>query len=138
MPSSFVLCFCYFPILLVSFLQGFYFKQERMSIKFPALNAIKGAMKILARIHHLKNVEENLPSIATYILYMEESLSGLVVGPFFSATCRKQCCRRVEQASTYSVIKAFLLELEENICIIILSRDWVKLVNNWLVEASVT
>ena len=69
---------------------------------------------------------------------MEESLSGLVVGPFFSATCRKQCCRRVEQASTYNVIKAFLLELEENICIIILSRDWVKLVNNWLVEASVT
>ncbi|CBI17094.3 unnamed protein product, partial [Vitis vinifera] len=103
-----------------------------------ALNAIKGAMKILAGIRPLKNVEGNLPSIATYILYMEESLSGLVVGPFLSATCRKQWRRRVEQASTYSVIKALLLELEENIRIIALSGDWVKLVDNWLVEASVT
>lgn len=76
-----------------------------------ALNAIKGAMKILAGIRPLKNVEGTLSSITTYILYMEESLSGLLVGPFLGATCRKQWCRRVEQASTCSMIKALLLEV---------------------------
>ena len=76
-----------------------------------ALNAIKGAMKILAGIRPLKNVEGNLSSIATYILYLEESLSGLLVGPLLAATSRKQWRRRVEQASTYSMIKALLLEV---------------------------
>ncbi|RVX20088.1 DDT domain-containing protein PTM [Vitis vinifera] len=108
---------------LVSFLQASVSSKRGCLLNSAALNAIKGAMKILAGIRPLKNVEGNLPSIATYILYMEESLSGLVVGPFLSATCRKQWRRRVEQASTYSVIKALLLE-EGTSCLCCVCHEW--------------
>lgn len=81
-----------------------------------ALNAIKGAMKILAGIRPLRNTEGNLSSITTYILYMEESLSGLVVGSFRSPSSRKQWRRRVEQAPTSSVIKVLLLEVSHLFC----------------------
>ncbi|XP_057955808.1 DDT domain-containing protein PTM isoform X2 [Malania oleifera] len=102
-----------------------------------ALNAIKGAMKILTGLRLVKNGKGSLPSIATYILYMEESLCGLIVGRFLNKSFRKQWRRHVEQASSCSTLKALLLEFEENIRTIAFSGDWVKLVDNWLVESSV-
>ncbi|KAK9279952.1 hypothetical protein L1049_013636 [Liquidambar formosana] len=101
-----------------------------------ALNAIKGAMKILAGLRSIKSGEGSLTSIATYIIYMEESLSGLIVGPFLSASYRRHWRKQVEQASTCSAIKSLLLELEENIHLIALSGEWVKLVDDWSVESS--
>lgn len=76
-----------------------------------ASNAIKGPMKILAGLHPVKNGEGSLPSIATYIMFMEESLCGLTVGPFLSSDFRKQWRNQVEQATTCSGVKKLLLQV---------------------------
>lgn len=102
-----------------------------------ALNATRGAMKIRAGLRLVKSGEGSLPSIATYILFMEESLRGLMVGHFLSASYRRYWRRQVEQASTCSALRSLLLELEENIRIVALSGDWVKLVEDGSVESSV-
>ncbi|OMO58284.1 Zinc finger, PHD-type [Corchorus capsularis] len=102
-----------------------------------AFTSAKSANKILIGLPSLKNGEGGLPSIAMYILYMEESLRGLVAGPFLCPSFRKQWRRKMEEASTCSAIKACLLELEENISIIALSVDWIKLADDWLVESVV-
>lgn len=101
-----------------------------------ASNAIKGAMKILAGIRPVKSGEGCLAGIATYVMFMEESLCGLTVGPFVSSTCRKQWRKEVEQAATLSAIKTLLLELEENIRMVAFCTDWVKLVDDIAVESS--
>ncbi|XP_015873533.3 DDT domain-containing protein PTM [Ziziphus jujuba] len=106
-------------------------------LNHAALSATKGAMRILANLRPIKSGEGSVASIAMYILYMEESLCGLVIGPFLSANYRKEWRKRVEQASTISDVKALLLELEENIRTIAVSGDWTKLVDDWLVESSV-
>ncbi|KAA8544185.1 hypothetical protein F0562_022179 [Nyssa sinensis] len=103
-----------------------------------ASNAIKGAMKILAGLRPLKNGEGSLPGIAMYVMFMEESLCGLEVGPFLSATYRRKWRKQLEQATTCSAIKTLLLVFEENIRNIALSGDWVRLVDDWSVESSVT
>ncbi|KAJ7981103.1 DDT domain-containing protein PTM [Quillaja saponaria] len=104
-------------------------------LNHAALSATKGTMKILAGLRPIRNGEGHLPSIATYIIYIEESLNGLVVGPFLSPSYRKQWRKQVEQATTCSAIKPLLLELEKNIRIIALSGDWFKLVDDWFVES---
>lgn len=106
-------------------------------LNHACLSATKGAMKILANLRPIKSVEGNLVSIATYILYMEESLHGLITGPFLNENFRKQFRQQVYQASTCSAIKVLLLELEENIRTIALSGEWIKLVDDLLVEPSV-
>ncbi|KAK4441253.1 DDT domain-containing protein PTM [Sesamum alatum] len=93
-----------------------------------ALNATRGTMKALAGVHPVKNGDWRLSSIAAYIMFMEESLRGLIVGPFLNATFRKQWRNQVEQATSCNVIKILLLELEENVRTIALSRDWTKFV----------
>lgn len=78
-------------------------------LNHAALSATKCAMKILANLRPIKSGEGNLASIATYILYIEECLCGLIVGPFLNANYRKQWRKRVEQASTFSEVKSLLL-----------------------------
>uniref|UniRef100_A0A803QKU9 Uncharacterized protein n=1 Tax=Cannabis sativa TaxID=3483 RepID=A0A803QKU9_CANSA len=104
-------------------------------LNHAALSATKSAMKTLASIRSIKS-EGIIASIATYILYMEESLCGLLHGPYMNANYRREWRKQVEQASTCSELKRFLLQLEENIRILALSSDWVKLVDDWLVEYS--
>ncbi|XVE59499.1 hypothetical protein DITRI_Ditri05aG0050600 [Diplodiscus trichospermus] len=99
--------------------------------------ATKSANKILNSLPPLKNGEGSLHSIATYILYMGEGLCGLVVGSFLSQDYRKQWRRKMNEASTCNAIKVLLLDLEENISINALSLDWVKPMDDWLVESSV-
>ncbi|GAV71717.1 PHD domain-containing protein/DDT domain-containing protein [Cephalotus follicularis] len=101
-----------------------------------ASSATKCAMKIIDGLH-VKSEDGSLASIAKFILYMEESLCGLIVGPFLNASHGKQWRRKVELAVTCSVIKVLLLELEENICHIALSGEWGKVVDDCLVEPSV-
>ncbi|CAJ1979192.1 unnamed protein product [Sphenostylis stenocarpa] len=105
-------------------------------LNHAALSATKSAIKMLAGFSPIRSVEGVLPSIATYIIYMEECLRGLVVGPFLSVSYRRHWRQRVEQAMTFSAIKPLLLELEENIRTISFYGDWVKLVDDWLVEFS--
>ncbi|XP_042959197.1 DDT domain-containing protein PTM-like isoform X1 [Carya illinoinensis] len=107
-------------------------------LNHACLSATKGAMKILAGFRPIKSGEGSLASIATYILYMEACLHGLLVGPFQSASYRKHWHKQVEQASTFRAIKALLLELEEHISIIALSGDWVKLVDGLSFDPSLT
>ncbi|XWS71521.1 hypothetical protein CRYUN_Cryun03dG0145000 [Craigia yunnanensis] len=99
--------------------------------------ATKSANKIFIALPPLKNGGGSFPSIATYILYMEESLRGLVAGSFLSPDYRKQWRRKMEEASTCNAVKVLLLDLEENISVNALSVDWVKLMDDWLVESSV-
>ncbi|CDY35713.1 BnaC02g09790D [Brassica napus] len=99
--------------------------------------ATKSAVKIFSGIFPLKNGEGVLSSIAAYILYLEESLRGLIAGPFLSESLRKQWRKKVEEATTCKAMKALLLELEENICSIALSSDWFKLIDDWLIEHSI-
>lgn len=74
-------------------------------------NAIKGPSKVLSSIRHSKNTEGSLASIATYLMFMEESLCGLTIGPFLNGNFRKQWCKKVEEAATLGEIKAALLEV---------------------------
>jgi len=76
--------------------------------------ATKGAMKIFSGLFPLKNGEGVLSSIAAYILYLEESLRGLIAGPFLSESPRKQWRKQVEEASTCKALKAPLLEVSRS------------------------
>ncbi|KAI3683586.1 hypothetical protein L1987_84094 [Smallanthus sonchifolius] len=95
-----------------------------------ASNAIKGAAKILSASRQSKNVEGSLASIATYVIFMEESLYGLTVGPFLNSSYKNQWQKHVEEAATLSEIKAYLLEFEMNIRDIAFSLDWIKHVDD--------
>ncbi|MCD9641191.1 hypothetical protein HAX54_027260 [Datura stramonium] len=77
-------------------------------------NAIKGAVKILAGLRSA-SVEEGNLLVLPYIILMEESLTGLTVGPFLSTAFRKQWRKQAEEATSCTVIKSLLLEFEENI-----------------------
>ncbi|TMW95209.1 hypothetical protein EJD97_009240 [Solanum chilense] len=103
-----------------------------------ASNAIKGAVKILSGLRPAKGGEGSLFGIATYIILMEESLTGLTGGPFQSAAFRKQWRKQAEQASSCSLIKSLLLEFEENIRLVAFSMDWTKLVDGGPSESSIT
>ncbi|KAK4358626.1 hypothetical protein RND71_020855 [Anisodus tanguticus] len=103
-----------------------------------ASNAIKGAVKILSGLRPAKGGEGSLPGIATYIILMEESLTGLIGGPFQSEAFRKQWRKQAEQATSCSVIKSLLLELEENIRLVAFSVDWTKIVDGGSSESSIT
>ncbi|XP_075075568.1 DDT domain-containing protein PTM isoform X3 [Nicotiana tabacum] len=103
-----------------------------------ASNAIKGAVKILAGLHPASGAEGNLRGIATYIVLMEESLTGLTVGPFLSTAFRKQWRKQAEKASNFNVIKSLLLEFEENIRFVAFWGDWLKLVDGGASESSIS
>ncbi|XP_044481839.1 DDT domain-containing protein PTM-like [Mangifera indica] len=98
--------------------------------------ATKTAMKFFNGLHPLKLGEGSLSTIAAYILYMEESLCGLMSGFFLSSSHRNRWHKQVQEASTVSMLKALLLELEENICLIALSGEWIKLMDDWLVDST--
>ncbi|CAN4098961.1 unnamed protein product [Withania somnifera] len=103
-----------------------------------ASNAIKGAVKILAGLRSASVGEGNLCGIATYIILMEESLTGLTIGPFLSTAFRKQWRKQAAEATSFTVIKSLLLEFEENIRSIAFSGDWFKLVDGGASESSIT
>ncbi|CAA0815005.1 PHD finger family protein [Striga hermonthica] len=101
-----------------------------------ALNAIRGTAKVLAGVRPLKNGDSRLAGMTAYILYIEESLSSLVIGPFHNDSFRKRWRKQVEQASSCNAIKILLLELEENVRPIAFSGDWVKVVGGCSTQPS--
>ncbi|CAL0329043.1 unnamed protein product [Lupinus luteus] len=102
-----------------------------------ALSATKNVTKFFSGFSVLRSGEGNLPSIAAYIIYMQESLRGLFVGPFQSSTYRNQWRKQVEETTTYSALKPLLLEFEENIRTIAFCGDWVKRMDDCLVDSSI-
>ncbi|KAF9597065.1 hypothetical protein IFM89_015256 [Coptis chinensis] len=107
-------------------------------LNFAASNAFKGCARNVVNPRPLKNGEGLISGIATYILCMEEGLRGLLVGPFLKSTDRKQWRKAVESASTCSALRYSLLQLEEHIRLVAFSGDWVKFVDDWMVESSTT
>ncbi|ESW22110.1 hypothetical protein PHAVU_005G128100 [Phaseolus vulgaris] len=105
-------------------------------LNHAALSATKNAMKILSGLAPVRIGEGIIPSIATYVIYIEESLRGLIVGPFLSECYRRHWRKQVERATSFSDIKPLLLKLEENIRTIAFCGDWVKLMDDWLAEFS--
>ncbi|CAL1367023.1 unnamed protein product [Linum trigynum] len=97
------------------------------------LTLTKGAMKIINSLRPTIAGDGILPCISTYIMYIGDVLSGLTIGPFLSASYKKEWLKRVEVASTCNAIKGPLLELEENIRRIALSGDWVKAADSWVI-----
>ncbi|EPS60080.1 hypothetical protein M569_14724, partial [Genlisea aurea] len=91
-----------------------------------ASNSIKGAMKSLSAVRSSNLRDGRLADISMYILFMEKSLSGLVVGPFLYEIFRKRWRKQVEHAATFSELQTLLLELEESIRTIAFSGDWIK------------
>lgn len=105
-------------------------------LNFAASNAIKRLTKNNAGFRPINNGEGNVSGIATYILYLAESLRSLLVGPFLSLSYRKQWRKEVKEASTCSALKCSLLQLEEHIRPVAFSPDWLKVVDDWMVESS--
>ena len=80
-------------------------------LNHAAISATKSAMKILSGLAPVRSGEGIIPSIATYVMYMEESLRGLIVGPFLSECYRKHWRKQVERAKSFSDIKPLLLKV---------------------------
>ncbi|PKI78776.1 hypothetical protein CRG98_000843 [Punica granatum] len=98
----------------------------------------KSTLKVLSGLHPIKSGEGCLPSMATYILLIEESFHGLIGGPFLNENFRREWRKMVVEASSCVILKALLLKLEEHIRPVALSGDWFKLVDDWSAECSVT
>ncbi|XP_068662577.1 DDT domain-containing protein PTM-like [Aristolochia californica] len=107
-------------------------------LNLAASNALRGAARAVGGLRALKNVVIPISVIAAYILNMEESLRGLIVGPFFIGSYRTQWRKHLETASTCRSLKYFLLELEENISRLAFSANWVKLVDDLSTESATT
>lgn len=74
--------------------------------------AIRGAMKFLNN-HPIKNGEQCLSSISTYISFIGKSFYGLISGPFLNENFRKKWHETVENGLSFSVLKALLLDVSE-------------------------
>jgi len=82
-------------------------------LNHAALSATKNAMKILSGLAPVRIGEGIIPSIATYVIYIEESLRGLIVGPFLSECYRRHWRKQVERATSFSDIKPLLLKVSD-------------------------
>lgn len=78
-------------------------------LNLAASNALKGDPKVIGGFRPIKNGDGPLPAIAAFILNMEESLRGLIVGPLLTLRYRREWRKKLEQASTCNSLKNFLL-----------------------------
>lgn len=105
-------------------------------LNLAACNVMAGAASVPGGLRPTKNGEGHLPAVAAYILYIEDCLRGLVVGPWENLDYRKHWRRCLEQASTAKEIRASLLELEKNIRLNALAAGWTKHVDDWSPQVS--
>ncbi|CAK8535332.1 unnamed protein product [Lathyrus sativus] len=104
-------------------------------LNHAAICATKSALRIFSGLAPVRIGEGIGPTVATYVIYMEESLHGLIDGPFLSGNYRKQWREQMERATSFNNIKPLLLKLEENIRSIAFCGEWLKLTDEWLVES---
>uniref|UniRef100_M8C4A6 Nucleosome-remodeling factor subunit BPTF n=1 Tax=Aegilops tauschii TaxID=37682 RepID=M8C4A6_AEGTA len=98
-------------------------------------NAVKGSARILSAMHVIKSSGSHFPSITAYMVNMEESLRGLLVGSLQDLQQRQRWHKQLQEASNCKTIVPLLLELESNIRSIAFSPIWVKLVDDWPLES---
>ncbi|XP_044374322.1 DDT domain-containing protein PTM [Triticum aestivum] len=98
-------------------------------------NAVKGSARILSAMHVIKSSGSHFASITAYMVNMEESLRGLLVGSLQDLQQRQRWHKQLQEASNCKTIVPLLLELESNIRSIAFSPIWVKLVDDWPLES---
>ncbi|KAL9248344.1 hypothetical protein vseg_021676 [Gypsophila vaccaria] len=77
-----------------------------------------------------RNKKGHLVDIICYILYMEERLRGLLLGPWLSPQYSDLWRKRVLQACDVSSLKHLLLTLESNLHPLTLTTEWSKPVDS--------
>ncbi|KAH9321819.1 hypothetical protein KI387_016458 [Taxus chinensis] len=95
-------------------------------LNMAACNVMAGAAKVPGGLRPTKKGGGHLAAVAAYILYIEDCLRGLIVGPWENPDYRKYWRKRVEQSATVREISTSLLELEQNIRHIALAPGWTK------------
>lgn len=81
-------------------------------LNWAATNAIKASAKNYSGLRPIYRTEEsNLPSVATYIASMEESLQGLIDGALLDAKYRAWWRNQIKEANDCNVLKFLLLEV---------------------------
>lgn len=91
--------------------QGAVSSKKACMLNAACLSAHRGAMKFLSSFQACKIQDACLASIATYILYMEDSFGALIAGPFLSSSYRTQWRKKLGQASNCHTLKSFLIEV---------------------------
>ncbi|BBN07392.1 protein MpPTM1 [Marchantia polymorpha subsp. ruderalis] len=89
-----------------------------------------GAAGVSGGIKPIKGPPGHYAAVAAYMLYMEETLHGLLDGPWEVAGYRKAWRKRVEQGMSIEDVRRALLEMEFNLRKIALSADWEKVVED--------
>ncbi|GBG81750.1 hypothetical protein CBR_g33928 [Chara braunii] len=92
-----------------------------------AVGVASGMMTVPGKAKLLKNVDfvTHLPSVAAYVLHLEENLHGLAVGKWEELGWRKKWHQMVVQATKAFHLKKPLLELESSLRKIAVLSTWV-------------
>lgn len=80
-------------------------------LNHAAICATKSATRIFSCLAPVRSGEGIGPTIATYVIYMEESLHGLIDGPFLNGNYRRQWREQMETATSFNNIKPLLLKV---------------------------
>ncbi|XP_073007050.1 DDT domain-containing protein PTM-like [Typha latifolia] len=103
-------------------------------LNLAATNAIKSSAKYISGVRPIKYGESHFPSVIAYIANMEESLRGLIVGPFQDVQYKQFWHKQLREASRCRDLKLLLLELEKNIRGIAFIGGWFKMEDDWSIE----
>jgi hypothetical protein len=80
-------------------------------LNLATANAIRGSARVLSLMHVIKTSESHFPSIAAYLVNMEESLRGLLVGSLQDMQQRQRWHKQLQEASNCKAIVPLLLEV---------------------------
>jgi hypothetical protein len=80
-------------------------------LNLATANAAKGSARVLSLMHVIKNSESHYPSIAAYLVNMEESLRGLLVGSLQDMQQRQRWHKQLQEASNCKAVVPLLLEV---------------------------
>lgn len=92
-------------------------------LNHAAICATQRAVRIFSGLAPVRSGEGIGPTIATYVIYMEESLHGLIDGPFLSGNYRKQWREQMERATSFNSIKPLLLKVSNYLFVFFKIRE---------------
>lgn len=80
-------------------------------LNLATANAAKGSARVLSPMHVIKSSDSHFPSIAAYLVNMEESLHGLLAGSLQDMQQRQRWHKQLQEASNCKTIVPLLLEV---------------------------
>ncbi|KAL6627034.1 hypothetical protein ACP70R_030760 [Stipagrostis hirtigluma subsp. patula] len=104
-------------------------------LNMATTNAAKGSARFLSAMRLVRISDSHFPSIVAYLANMEESLRGLLVGSLQDMQQKQRWHKQLQEASNCRTLVPLLLELESNIRGVAFSASWLKLIDEWPVEA---